>query len=73
MNPELLQGRLDKLVLSLDQVRIAYDFEAIGREPTVRGEFVRNVMADDLEASERQRILVTGLRALDGRTDLEVI
>jgi len=72
LRAELLQGGLDRLVLSLDGVRIAYDFETIGREPTVRGEFVRNVMADDLDEDERQRILVTGLRALDGRTDLEV-
>jgi DNA repair exonuclease SbcCD nuclease subunit len=72
LDAEHLQGSLDRLVLSLDGVRVAYDFESIKLEPTVRGEFVRNVMADDLEEGERQRILVTGLRALDERTDLEV-
>jgi DNA repair exonuclease SbcCD nuclease subunit len=59
LDAEHLQGGLDRLVLVLDGVRIAYDFEAIGREPTVRGEFVRNVIADNLEEGERQRILVT--------------
>ncbi|MPZ51075.1 MAG: metallophosphoesterase [Dehalococcoidia bacterium] len=72
MNAELLQGGLDRLVLSLDGVRIAYDFEAIKLEPTVRGQFVRDVLDAELEEAERERILVTGLRALDGRTDLEV-
>jgi DNA repair exonuclease SbcCD nuclease subunit len=72
LSADLLQGGLDRLVLSLDGVRVAYDFESIEQEPTVRGEFVRNVMADDLDEGERQRILITGLRALDGRTDLEV-
>lgn len=72
VDAEHIQGGLDRLVLSFDGVRVAYDFESIKLEPTVRGEFVRNVMADNLEEGERQRILVTGLRALDKRTDLEV-
>ena len=72
LHAELLQGDLDRLLLSLDGVRVAYDFEAIKVEPTVRGQFVRDVLGAELEDGERQRILVTGLRALDGRTDLEV-
>ena len=72
LHAELLQGDLDRLLLSLDGVRVAYDFEAIKVEPTVRGQFVRDILGAELEDAERQRILVTGLRALDGRTDLNV-
>jgi hypothetical protein len=52
---------------------VAYDFDAISQEATVRGEFVREVMGLDMSADETRRILITGLRALDGRDDLEVI
>jgi DNA repair exonuclease SbcCD nuclease subunit len=71
LSAELLQGGLDRLVLSLEGVRITYDFDAIKLEPTIRGQFVRDVLDAELEEGERQRVLVTGLRALDGRTDLE--
>jgi hypothetical protein len=45
----------------------------VAQEPTVRGQFVRDVQASELTPEERQRIIVTGLRALDGRYDLEVL
>ena len=51
---------------------VAYDMARIGQEPTVRGQFVRDVQASQLTPEERQRVIVTGLRALDGRDDLEV-
>ena len=53
---------------------VAYDVAAISREPTVRGEFVRGLLepGGDLDADTRRRVLITGLRALDGRGDLEV-
>jgi hypothetical protein len=54
-------------------MRAAYDFDAIGEEKTVRGQFVRDVMDAPMDGDERQRVLVTGLRALAGRDDLEVI
>jgi exonuclease SbcD len=54
-------------------MRTAYDFDAIGDEKTVRGQFVRDVMGASMEEDERHRVLVTGLRALAGRGDLEVI
>jgi DNA repair exonuclease SbcCD nuclease subunit len=60
------------------QVRIGalhpgYDISAIKDEQTIRGQFVREVLADTSMTEERQRrVLLTGLRALDGRTDLEV-
>jgi len=39
----------------------------------VRGLFVRMVQeTSDMNDEERRRVLLTGLRALDGREDLEV-
>jgi DNA repair protein SbcD/Mre11 len=52
-------------------IRPAYDLDAIKAEKTVRGQFVRDVLQATLEGDERQRVLVTGLRALAGRRDLE--
>jgi DNA repair exonuclease SbcCD nuclease subunit len=64
---------LDDLVLRAEDVRAGYDLDRIAAEPTVRGQFVRDVRgAPDLEASLSRRVLLTGLRALDGRDDLEV-
>lgn len=51
----------------------AYDIEAIQVEKTVRGEFVADVLATDLPDPIKQKIVVTGLRALEGRSDLEVV
>ena len=53
-------------------VRVAYDFDTIAIEPTVRGQFVRDVRESALEAEQQRRVLVAGLRALAGRDDLEV-
>lgn len=56
------------------ELRSGYDFDKIAAEPTVRGEFVKAVQAnDELDDDKRRRVLVTGLRALDGRNDLEVV
>lgn len=63
---------LEAVSVRFVDLRPGYDFEAIGSEPTVRGQFVRDVLEADLDAGERRRVLVTGLRALDGRDDLEV-
>lgn len=51
----------------------AYDIGAIQGEKTVRGEFVADVLAAELPDPIKQRIVVTGLRALEGRSDLEVV
>ena len=66
--------QLAGLVLRTENIRVAYDLEAIGEEATVRGQFVRDVLADrGLDEDARRRVVVTGLRALDGRADeLEV-
>ncbi|MBP2354632.1 DNA repair exonuclease SbcCD nuclease subunit [Kribbella aluminosa] len=65
---------LEALVPRLGRVGVAYDFATLAEERTVRGQFVRSVRAAaDLDDDERRRVLITGLRALDGRTDeLEV-
>jgi exonuclease SbcD len=59
-------------IVRLDAVTVAYDLDRIGKELTVLGQFVRDVMASQLPPQERQRVIVTGLRALGGRNDLEV-
>jgi hypothetical protein len=53
---------------------VAYDLEVIKQEQTVRGQFVRDVLdSTDLSKEERHRVIVVGLRALEGRSDLEVM
>jgi DNA repair exonuclease SbcCD nuclease subunit len=60
------------VVFRLDRLGVALDLGALAREPTVRGRFVQDVMAADLDDDRRRRVLHLGLRALEGRTDLEV-
>jgi hypothetical protein len=67
-----IHSSLETSIVRLSNLRVAYDFLAIQKAPTVRGQFVRDVLAASLDEVEQQRILVTGLRALDGRDDLEV-
>ena len=44
------------------------DFDAVAAERTVRGQFVRDVLADpSLDTALRGRVLATGLRALEER------
>jgi DNA repair protein SbcD/Mre11 len=70
-----LGGHLDGLLVRLRGIRADYDLDALSAEPTVRGQFVRDVLAD-ISVSEdlRRKVITTGLRALDGRRDeLEVV
>lgn len=68
-----LQGSLDALVIRSNRLRPGYDLESIQHEATVRGQFVRDLAArTDLTPERSRAILQTGLRALDGRTDLAV-
>jgi DNA repair protein SbcD/Mre11 len=68
-----LGPHLASLLVRTGALRVAYDWDAIEAELTVRGQFVRDVLAaPELADDERRRVLVTGLRALDGRSDLEV-
>jgi DNA repair exonuclease SbcCD nuclease subunit len=63
---------LEAMVVRGSGVRIGFSLERIALEHTVRGQFIRDVGDDpELTPEERNRIIVTGLRALDGRSDLE--
>jgi DNA repair exonuclease SbcCD nuclease subunit len=67
------ETQMEALLVRTDGARVGYDFETIAaEESTVRGRFVRDVLDSDLGEDERRRVLVAGLRALDGRKDLEV-
>ncbi len=70
---QAVADRLDHLVIRRAKLHVAYDLEALRDEATVRGQFIRNVVADaGLDEETRHRIITTGLRALDGRRDLDV-
>jgi exonuclease SbcD len=61
------------LVVRIGRIKPAYDIDAIAEQTgTVRGRFVQDVRAaTNLDDESRRRILIAGLRALDGRSDLE--
>ena len=63
----------DAVQIVFGDLRPTYNMESIRQEPTVRGQFVRDVLDSDLAEEEKRRVVVTGLRALDGRTDLEAL
>ena len=69
---EPLFAGLDGTVVRMSGVRPAYDLSSLLEESTVRGQFVRDVGAAELDPDLATRVLVTGLRALDGRDDLDV-
>ncbi len=69
---EPLGDGLQRFVVRLDRVRIGYDLATIAHEPSVRGQFVTNVAAQGLDPDFERRVIAAGLRALDGRTDLEI-
>lgn len=63
----------EALVIRTGALHPAVDVDAVGRQETVAGQFVRDVRADaSLDESTRQRVLMVGLRALAGRRDLDV-
>jgi len=63
---------LDGLVVRPGALRVGYDIDRIAVEETVAGQFVREVRASGLPVDLVDRVLVTGLRAFEGRSDLEV-
>ena len=63
----------DAVQVRFGPLRAGYDIEGIGQEQTVRGQFVRDVLAASLPEDETRRVLAAGLRALEGRTDLETL
>ena len=70
---DLLRGTFDAVQIRYGDLRSGYDVETIREEQTVRGQFVRDVLESDLPEDARRRVLATGLRALEGRSDLEVL
>lgn len=63
-------AHLDGLVVQADALSVGYDLEEIAGEATVRGQFVRAASAEIEDPELRRRVVVTGLRALEGRSDL---
>jgi DNA repair protein SbcD/Mre11 len=73
---ETVPSDLDQVVVRARGLEIGYDIEAIAeeRDTTVRGRFVQDVRsAEDLDDDEKRRIITTGLRALAGSDNLEVV
>ncbi len=66
-----IAGAIPDLVLRVGRLETGYDLAEIERETTVRGHFVRAAEAIE-DADQRRRVVLTGLRALEGRRDLEV-
>jgi DNA repair exonuclease SbcCD nuclease subunit len=69
---ERLGEGLDGLVLRVASLGTSYDLDAIAGEQTVRGQFVSAARAIG-DSELRRRVTLTGLRALAGRRDLEVV
>jgi len=66
-----LGEHLDGFVLR-SAVATGYALDEIAAETTVRGQFVRDATAEIADPAQRDRVIRTGLRALEGRGDLEV-
>jgi DNA repair exonuclease SbcCD nuclease subunit len=66
-----LGAHLDGFVVRTAALQPSYDLEAIHAEATVRGQFARDTL-DITDDERRRKVLITGLRALEGRADLEV-
>jgi DNA repair exonuclease SbcCD nuclease subunit len=64
---------LEAVSVRSGDLRVGYDLDALARLPDVRGQFVRDVLGADMASEERRRVILTGLRALERRTDLEVV
>jgi hypothetical protein len=69
---DLIPG-IDALSIRRASLSVAYDFEFLRKEISVRGQFVDDVLKSELPEEEKRSVLVTGLRALKGRSDLEVV
>ncbi len=67
-----LAPHLDALVVRFDDLQISYPIDDIAQEATIRGQFVRDALEQVTDPVERRRVVLMGLRAFDGRRDLEV-
>ena len=63
---------LDAYLIQFGRLEPAQDLASLASEPTVRGRFVKDVLASELAEDERRRVIAVGLRALEGRSDLGV-
>ena len=70
---ERIGAHLEGLVVRLGRLTVGYDLAGIAAESTVRGQFVRSAVEDIADLELRRRVILTGLRALEGRHDLEVV
>jgi DNA repair exonuclease SbcCD nuclease subunit len=51
-----------------DKTQIVLDLEKYKDDPTLKGEFIRVVLADEkMSAEQKNQVLATGLKALEGR------
>lgn len=70
---DALSASFDAAQIDYGDLRSGYDIDSIKKEHTVRGQFVRDVLAWNESPSEQRRVLTAGLRAFDGRDDLDVV
>jgi DNA repair exonuclease SbcCD nuclease subunit len=64
---------IDAVAFRFGRLTVAYPIEEIAKEGgTVRGRFVADVLASELDDETKHRVIITGLRALDGRSDLAI-
>ena len=68
-----LLERFETVQIRKARLHLAYDLEQIREEPTVKGQFVRDVLEAALPEEEQRRILRMGLHALDGRDNLDIL
>jgi len=68
----VLGGQLDGLVLRIGRLAVSHDLDEIASEATIRGQFARDAAIEVEDPELRRRVVLTGLRALEGRDDLEV-
>src|SRR5690606_14280948 len=76
VHPGELEGvgsHLDAVVLRMGQVNWDYNIDHIATLDTVQGEFVREVLGAGFDSDQERKVLITGLRALEGRKDLAVL
>ena len=71
-----LRDNLDRfhaVQIRYGEIHSAYDIDSLSKEQTVLGQFVRDVTNARLLPDEERRVLMTGLRALAGREDLDIL
>jgi DNA repair protein SbcD/Mre11 len=69
---ERIGAHLEGLVVRAGRLTVGHDLGGIAAESTVRGQFVRSALEEITDPELRRRVVITGLRALEGRGDLEV-